>query len=341
MPAIQLRNISKQYQRTPVLTDVSLAIGVGQRWALLGRSGVGKTTLLRIISGLELPDAGLVLIDGKDVTGHPPHQRQAALLNQDYPLYPQLTVAQNLRAALQGCHLTSAEVQARIDEALHWFRIHELRERLPNQLSGGQAQRVALARALVRRPALLLLDEPLSQVDGIWRTEIRELILAAVQQYATSLIMVTHDPQDALLMASHLAVLNDSKIIQQGDATEIYQNPSSTIAAELLSPFGINWFDLTSDTTAQLCLPTRRPTGKKLLGIRVDQLRSIVEGRTVDDYVRINARILQVRSCGFARIGEGMLGDINGVKFKVLDWNNTLHPGMLTLYSPVAQCVWL
>ena len=367
MPTIQICNLNKRYEQTEVLKDVSLSLGHAERWALLGRSGVGKTTLLRILCGLEPADSGQLFIDGRDVTAQPPHLRQSALVTQDYPLYPHLTVEQNLKAAVQSCRLKPAEAQARIDEALTWFQLGELSHRLPSQLSGGQAQRIALARALIRRPALLLLDEPLSQVDGLRRAEIREFILASAQQYQTNLIVVTHDPQDALLMADHIAILDQHTLIQQGKSLEVYRRPVSRMAAELLSPFGINWLPLANIKPEAFVHSPALPTDKSLLGIRVEQVRILGEswdanaslewgtnGQESEGMLVFDAHIQDIRHCGFATLGTAMLTqhpatsdtqrtaeESNGNKLQILDWTNRLRPGSVRLAAPWNECVWL
>ena len=173
MPAIELRGIFKRFGDVAAVAGVDLQLVAGQRLALLGRSGAGKTSLLRIVAGLEPPDAGSVWLAGRDATRLAPNARDLAYLTQDYALYPQMSVYRNLEAGLASLRLSSQIREERIQETLDWFHLADLRNRLPSELSGGQAQRVAFAKAVVRQPGILLLDEPLSQVDARLRAQTR------------------------------------------------------------------------------------------------------------------------------------------------------------------------
>lgn len=240
MPSITLSGVSKSFDRVPALVDIQLEIEAGKRLVLVGGSGAGKTTLLRILAGLENPDRGHIYCGEEDITRSPAHQRGIAMLSQDYAIYPHLNVERNLQAALEPLRLTANVRRDRIEEALSWFGLTALRERRPAQLSGGQMQRVAIAKALVRRPQLLALDEPLSQLDPALREESRELILEMTQQLGTTLVMVTHDSMDAMRLADKLAVLECGKLVQVDTPQTVYCRPKSRSIAELLSPFGVN-----------------------------------------------------------------------------------------------------
>lgn len=340
MPGIRLNHLRKQFRQALALDDVSLEIQSGERWALIGRSGVGKTTLLRVLCGLETVDAGEIWIGDRRVDGVTPRERNVALVTQDYPLYPNLSVQENLHSALAGSGVPAGETGHRIDEALEWFQIASLRKRLPGELSGGQAQRIALARALVRRPAILLLDEPLSQVDTIFRQEIRELILSAVIRYQTTLITVTHDPTDALWMATHLAVLEQARVVQQGTTGDVYRLPKSEIVAELLSPHGINWLDVTSQAFVQaLVASSQIPTAVRRLGIRPEHIRCASTSEVLAPKAfGLRAKIVEVRACGF---GHAVTAEVAGQNVKLIDWNNAVDVGEVVLSIPAEQCVWL
>lgn len=243
MSAVELRDVTKSFSSFVAIHRVSLSIGTGQSVVFIGPSGAGKTTLLRLIAGLEKPDAGQILLDGSDVSLLPPKSRRVAYLTQDYALYPQLTVQQNIKAALAPLQLPARQQTDRLDEVIEWFELRSVLAQRPAELSGGQAQRVALAKAVVRRPAVLLLDEPLSQLDMPLREQMRLLLMDVIDHYATTLLMVTHDPIDAMSMANHIGVIHRGELIQFDDATATYQRPQSRVAAELLSPYGINWLD--------------------------------------------------------------------------------------------------
>ncbi len=340
MPGIRLNHLRKQFRQTLALDDVSLEIQSGERWALIGRSGVGKTTLLRVLCGLETADAGEIWIGDRRVDGLTPRERNVALVTQDYPLYPNLSVQENLQSALAGSGVPTDEARNRIDEALDWFQIEPLRKQLPGELSGGQAQRVALARAVVRRPAILLLDEPLSQVDTIFRQEIRELILSAVIRYQTTLITVTHDPIDALWMATHLAVLEQARVAQQGPTGDVYRQPNSEIVAELLSPHGINWLDVTSQAFSQAMVGSSQiPSAVKRLGIRPEHIRCAgISEELAPKAFGLRAKIVEVRPCGF---GRAATAQVAGQNVKLIDWNNVVDEGEVVLSIPAEQCVWV
>lgn len=240
MQSITLRGVSKNFGKVRALEDIQLEIEAGKRLVLIGGSGAGKTTLLRILAGLESPDQGSIYCGATDITRTPAHQRGIAMLSQDYAIYPHLTVERNLLAALEPLRLDTRELRERTESALSWFGLLPLRDRRPAQLSGGQMQRAALAKALVRRPQLLVLDEPLSQLDPALREQSRELILSMTEQFGTTVLMVTHDALDAMRLADRLAVLESGKLVQVDVPQAVYSRPNSRSVAEILSPFGIN-----------------------------------------------------------------------------------------------------
>ena len=237
---LTLRGISKNFGRTRALVNVDLDMPAGHRFVLIGGSGAGKTTLLRVLAGLEPPDSGTIFCDEVDITHAPPHLRGIALLSQDYAIYPHLTLEKNLLAAIEPLKLKAAERADRLESALGWFELMPLRGRRPAQLSGGQLQRAALAKALIRRPKVLLLDEPLSQLDLMLKEQGRGLILSLTEQFETTLVMVTHDPIDALRMSDSLAVIEGGAIVQVDTPQMVYRSPRSRLVADMLSPFGIN-----------------------------------------------------------------------------------------------------
>lgn len=241
MSTIKISGLSKRFGRHTALDGFNLTIDSREHLAILGPSGAGKSTLLRVIAGLERPDEGELWIGGRAANELAPDRRGLAYMSQDYALYPQLSVLQNLQSALWSLKLSSAERDARCRESLVWFGIEAVAGQLPAQLSGGQAQRVALAKALIRRPQWLLLDEPFSQLDCRLRDELRDLLAKVCEHYQTCLIFVTHDPLDALRMAKQLALLVDGKLVQCDAPLQVYRAPAGRLAAELVSPWGIHW----------------------------------------------------------------------------------------------------
>lgn len=240
MTSLVLDQISKRFEANEVLSSVSLALGAGERMAIVGESGSGKTTLLRIIAGLESPSSGRVRLDSVDVTTLPPNRRNIGIVFQDYATYPRLSVAENLTVSLVGNSITKTEKVSRLNDIATWLELEPLLRRLPTELSGGQLQRVALGKALINRPKFLLLDEPFSQLDVRLAGQLRRLLDETHTRYGTTLIMVTHQPMDALCSVDKLAILDQGRLAQFATPDEVRKRPSTRFAAELTSPCGLN-----------------------------------------------------------------------------------------------------
>lgn len=238
MLAIELTNVSKRFSGRIALDQVNLTAATNELLVLMGPSGAGKTTLLRTIAGLEQPDVGQVKL-ASDGPGS-----SLSMVTQDFALYPQLSIQRNLTTALSRLRLSREEQQRRISETLTWFEIQDLGDSLPAELSGGQCQRAAFAKALVTRPRILLLDEPLSQIDTRLKESLLELIPRVTREFQVTTLIVTHAPLDALRIADRIAVLDQGKVIEIGPAMQIYQHPKSRISGSLLSPIGMNWLSV-------------------------------------------------------------------------------------------------
>jgi spermidine/putrescine ABC transporter ATP-binding subunit len=234
MTALSINGISKSFGPTPVLRDISLSVEEGALFFILGASGCGKSTLLRIIAGLETPDAGSIVSDGQDLTLVPAHQRGIGMVFQQYALWPHMTVEQNVSFGLEVQRVPARERQSRVREALELVRMGQFAARYPHQISGGQQQRVALARALVVRPRIILLDEPLSNLDARLREEIRHELKALHRSLNVTMIYVTHDQEDALSLATQIALLRSGRVEQVGTPEELYEVPRSPFVAEFL-----------------------------------------------------------------------------------------------------------
>ncbi len=234
MQPVRVENLVKQYGALRALDGVSLAVEAGELFFLLGPSGCGKTTLLRAIAGFVPPDAGRIEIGGRDATRMPPQARNTGMVFQSYALWPHLTVRENVAFGLRLQALPRAERDARVDEALAVVRIADQAEKKPNQLSGGQQQRVALARALVIRPACLLLDEPLSNLDAKLRAEMRGEIRRICKASGLTAIYVTHDQKEALAIADRIAVMRAGQIEQLGPPRRLYHHPVNRFVADFL-----------------------------------------------------------------------------------------------------------
>ena len=232
--SLKIENIKKSFGTQPVLKGLSFEVEKGDFFFLLGSSGCGKSTLLRIISGLCDPDEGRIFFDGEDVTTLPAEKRGVGLVFQNYALWPHMTVYDNIAFGLQVRKLKKDEVAKKVAKVLQDVRLEGLEKRYPAELSGGQQQRVALARALVVEPKLVLLDEPLSNLDANLRLEMRSELRRIHRELGLTMIYVTHDQKEALSLADRVALLHEGKLEQLGSPTELYKRPQSKFAAGFL-----------------------------------------------------------------------------------------------------------
>ncbi len=255
METISAETLVKSFGRIVALDRVSLVIEAGELFFLLGPSGCGKSTLLRCIAGLETADSGLIRFGGRDVSQLPPHKRETALVFQSYALWPHLNVAQNIAFGLEERRVPKAEIKRRVEEALEKVQLAGFGPRAIEQMSGGQQQRVALARALVVKPKCLLLDEPLSNLDAQLRLEMRHEIRSLVKSHGLTAIYVTHDQEEALVMADRMAILNHGRIVQIGTPEAIYRTPLSSSVASFIGET-----NLIPGTVLELDLPPATTT---------------------------------------------------------------------------------
>ena len=235
-PIISIEGVSKRFGEVSAVADVSLDIERGAFFCLVGASGSGKTTLLRLVAGFEQPNLGRILIDGDDMAERPPYRRPVNMMFQSYALFPHMTVENNVAFGLEEERLPRAEIQDRVKAALDLFDMGTLAARKPHQLSGGQRQRVALARALVKNPKILLLDEPLAALDKKLRERAQLELVALRERVGITFVMVTHDQEEAMSVASHIALMRDGAIVQVGSPRELYDEPHSRFAADF---FGV------------------------------------------------------------------------------------------------------
>jgi putative spermidine/putrescine transport system ATP-binding protein len=230
-PAVRLTGIRRTYGDVVAIADLDLDISQGEFFTLLGPSGSGKTTTLRVIAGFERPDAGHVELDGVDVTGTAPSERDVNTVFQDYALFPHMTVLENVEYGLRVKGVGRRERRNRANEVLERVRLPQVGARRPVQLSGGQRQRVALARAIVNRPTVLLLDEPLGALDLKLRQEMQVFLKALQQDLGITFVYVTHDQEEALTMSDRIAVFNEGRIEQLGTPAEVYEHPATEFVA--------------------------------------------------------------------------------------------------------------
>ena len=231
---VRFDGVSKQFAAVAAVERVSLDIFAGEFFALLGPSGCGKTTLLRLLAGLDTPDEGRILLDGEDIAPIPPYRRPINMMFQSYALFPHLTVEGNVAFGLKQEGLPKTEITARVEEMLALVRLEGLAKRKPHQLSGGQRQRVALARSLVKRPRVLLLDEPLAALDKKLRGETQFELMQLQERLGLTFVIVTHDQQEAMTVADRIGVMDHGRLIQVATPPEIYERPNSRWVADFI-----------------------------------------------------------------------------------------------------------
>jgi putrescine transport system ATP-binding protein len=233
-PQIVIESINKTFGAFAAVDSVNLRIYKGEMFALVGASGCGKTTLLRMLAGFTSPSAGRILIEDVDMTQVPPHERPVNMMFQSYALFPHMTVEQNVGYGLRRLALERSVREQRIQEALDMVQLGALAKRKPHQLSGGQRQRVALARALIRRPKVLLLDEPLSALDKKLREQTQFELMNIQYQVGITFVFVTHDQDEAMALSTRIAVMNRGQVVQVGTPSEIYEFPQSRFVADFI-----------------------------------------------------------------------------------------------------------
>ncbi|MDU8945261.1 ABC transporter ATP-binding protein [Ovoidimarina sediminis] len=275
---LELRDVRCDFGAVRAVDSVSLDIAENEFFALLGASGSGKTTLLRMLAGFQKPTSGAILLDGKDISPLPPERRPVNLMFQSYALFPHMSVRQNVSYGLEMDRLPKAEIAARVGEILETVQLSDLAERKPEQLSGGQRQRVALARALVKRPRLLLLDEPLGALDKKLRGAMQLELKRLQHEVGITFIVVTHDQEEALVMADRIAILDKGRLVQCGPPREIYERPATRFAADFIGtmnflPISANSGGLTLATGEPLKSNEPAPNGPSVAAIRPERLR--------------------------------------------------------------------
>jgi putrescine transport system ATP-binding protein len=329
---LHTQNLVKRFGDFTAVNDVSLSVKKGEIFALLGSSGCGKSTLLRMLAGFEKPTAGSIILGGQDIAQLPPYERPINMMFQSYALFPHLTVAQNIAFGLQREGLPKAQIAARVAEMLALVQLQPYASRKPHQLSGGQQQRVALARSLAKKPQLLLLDEPLGALDKKLRERTQFELVNIIEAVGVTVVMVTHDQEEAMTMASRIAVMSEGRVLQVGSPREVYEYPNCRFVADFIG--NVNLFEghLISSTPEGCVLQTA------LGAVEVGHGVAVAEGMPLalairPEKIRISGQkpegVLPA-NCFTARVMEiAYLGDVNtyivqtdqGVRVKITDIN--------------------
>jgi putrescine transport system ATP-binding protein len=240
-PYVRIEKVTKKFGDFVAVDDVTLDIYQKEIFCLLGASGCGKTTLLRMLAGFERPTSGKIFIDGVDMTSIPPYERPVNMMFQSYAVFPHMTVEQNVAFGLKQEGVARAEIARRVGDMLEMVKLGQFAKRKPHQLSGGQRQRVALARALVKKPKLLLLDEPLAALDKKLREHTQFELINIQETLGVTFVVVTHDQEEAMTLSSRVGLMNHGEIVQVGTPSEIYEYPSSRFVAEFIG--SVNTFE--------------------------------------------------------------------------------------------------
>jgi len=342
---ISVENLTKRFGPLAVVSEVSLSIEEGELFTLLGPSGCGKTTLLRLVAGFYAPDGGEIRFDDRVVNAVPPHERGIGMVFQNYALWPHMTVSENVSYGLKLRKVSSSEIAERVRGVLHKVGLTGLGDRYPGQLSGGQQQRVALARALVLNPQILLLDEPLSNLDAKIRVQVRAEIRKLQKELGITTVYVTHDQEEALALSDRIAVFNQGKVSQVGPPKALYERPATRFVADFI---GIN--NLVEGTVRSVEGPHRSLRAETAFGelsaihdepLRVGD-RCVIcirpENVTLSGQSDAGRNHLQGKISFAAYLGNTLRYDVDlgsGVSFKV-DIGDPWHHEQLPMGTPVA-----
>jgi putrescine transport system ATP-binding protein len=330
-PQIEIRGLVKRFGALVALDNVDLTIRRGELFSLVGSSGCGKTTLLRALAGFVRPDAGQIVIGGRDMAPLEPYERPVNMMFQSYALFPHMSVASNIAFGLKREGLDRGEIRRRVGEVLELIQMSQYGERRPHQLSGGQRQRVALARAVVKRPQVLLLDEPLSALDKKLRENTQFELVNIQEQIGITFVMVTHDQEEAMTMSSRIAVMSEGRIVQIGSPSEIYDRPANRFVADFIGTINLIEGQQVADAggTATLRCDALKTllvapsigaeTGAHLnLGIRPERIQLAALDQTLAAENQLEGRIVGSAFIGDRRIYQVVVeGDAAGRPLKV------------------------
>ena len=308
MSYIEFKNVKKSFEDTEVLKGISLSIEKGEFISLLGPSGCGKSTLLRCLSGLEEVTEGSFVLDGKDITKDAPQKRNIGMVFQQYSLFPNMNVEQNLAFGLEIKKVPKEQIKKEVQGALEMVGLLDKKKAYPANLSGGQQQRVALARAIVSKPKVLLLDEPLSAIDAKLRKNLQIEIRRIQKELNITTIFVTHDQDEAMLMSDRVCLLNEGKIEQVGSPVEIYTNPKTKFAAGFIGHYNV----LDADEFYRAFRDEK--TRKSAIAIRPETIQISLEKQNHENSYEVQGKIIESRSVGSVLRYHV---DLNGINVRV------------------------
>jgi putrescine transport system ATP-binding protein len=331
---LQIQDVTKDFDGYKAVNSVSLDIAKGEIFALLGSSGCGKSTLLRMLAGFETPTAGRIVLDGKDLAGLPPYERPMNMMFQSYALFPHLSVWDNIAFGLRRDGLTRERVSERVEAMLKLVQLGKYAKRKPHQLSGGQQQRVALARSLAKQPQVLLLDEPLGALDKKLREETQIELVNIIEQVGVTCVMVTHDQEEAMTMASRIAVMSEGRFLQVGAPADIYETPATRFVADFIG--NVNLIDGTvevdeADHVVIASADCKHYVGHGITGtpgmavtvaLRPEKIH-VSRSRPADEYNTAQGTIKEMSYFGSFTVYHVLLA--SGLRLKVSQANTSRH----------------
>ncbi len=346
---LQIQDIVKDFNGTKAVNHVSLDIAQGEIFALLGSSGCGKSTLLRMLAGFETPTSGRIVLDGHDLADLPPYERPMNMMFQSYALFPHLTVWDNIAFGLKREGLPREQVASRVEAMLKLVQLAKFAQRKPHQLSGGQQQRVALARSLAKQPQLLLLDEPLGALDKKLREQTQIELVNIIDSVGVTCVMVTHDQEEAMTMASRVAVMSEGRFLQVGAPAEIYETPATRFVADFIG--NVNLMDGTLDVdAADHCIigsaDCRHRVGHGITGhagmavtvaLRPEKIQ-LVRERPAGDFNLVRGTIQDLSYFGSFTVYHLLLA--SGAKLKVSQANTQRHRDVELTWGDTVWATW-
>ncbi|MBA4177107.1 MAG: polyamine ABC transporter ATP-binding protein [Leptothrix sp. (in: Bacteria)] len=331
---LQIQNVVKDFSGFKAVNNVSLDIAKGEIFALLGSSGCGKSTLLRMLAGFETPTSGRIVLNGQDLADLPPYQRPMNMMFQSYALFPHLTVWENIAFGLKREGLPRDKIAERVEAKLKLVQLTRFAKRKPHQLSGGQQQRVALARSLAKQPQLLLLDEPLGALDKKLREETQIELVNIIEQVGVTCVMVTHDQEEAMTMASRIAIMSEGRFLQVGPPAEIYETPATRFVADFIGNVNLMDGKVSEDEADHVVIDgadCRHFVGHGITGnvgmsvtvaLRPEKIH-LVRHRPADDFNTVSGRIKEMSYFGSFTVYHLELQ--SGARLKVSMANTQRH----------------